>query len=155
FLWNVPTINATQARVRVTASDAAGNKGTGTSANDFTIASPDFSLAGTPSAQTVAPGASTTFTINVQGLNGLTDPVALTAAISPANSNLTASFSPASATPGGSSTLTIAASGSATPGTFNVTVTGTSGQIIHTTTVTVNVVQPDFGLFFSPSTVTG
>src|SRR5207237_5054908 len=40
------------------------------------------------------------------------------------------------------------------PGTFNITITGTSEQLVQTQTATVNVnAVPDFALAFNPSTI--
>jgi len=46
--------------------------------------------------------------------------------------NVTASFKPSSLTGSGSTTLTLTAGSGATPGTYNLTITGTSGTIVHT-----------------------
>ncbi|MBX7222347.1 MAG: hypothetical protein K1Y36_20525 [Blastocatellia bacterium] len=40
FLWSVPTLNTTAARIQITARDAAGNSGTAASAANFTVAPP-------------------------------------------------------------------------------------------------------------------
>ncbi len=96
----------------------------------------DFSIAVSPASQTVAPGASTTFTVSTAVTGGAAQSVALSA--SPP-SGLTASFSPGSVTAGGSSTLTVGASSGIASGTYAFSATGTAASGAHTATVTVNV----------------
>jgi hypothetical protein len=102
---------------------------------------PDFGISASPSSVSVTQGGSGTSTITVNSLNGFSSAVALSASGVP--SGVTASFSPSSVTPpsGGSasSTLTFTASAGATTGTFPVTVTGTSGSLVHSTSVSLTV----------------
>ena len=93
----------------------------------------DFSLSANPGSLTTAAGASGTSSISVAGSGGFSGTVALTASGVPAGAS--SSFSSASIASGGSSTLTLSA-GTATPGTYPVTVTGTSGGVTHSATVT-------------------
>jgi hypothetical protein len=115
---------------------------------------PDFALIIKPESQTVAPGASTSFTVDVQPMGNLTQPVSLSATVSPSNSNVTASFSVNSVTPGSNTTLTVSATASAPLNTiFNVTVTGKTIDLTRTKIVTVTVAMPDFALVFNPDTL--
>jgi len=93
----------------------------------------NFSLTVNPGSLTTAAGASSTSSISIAGSGGFAGTVALTASGLPAGAS--SSFSPASVASGGTSTLTLSA-GTATPGTYSVTVTGTSGGITHSATVT-------------------
>lgn len=93
----------------------------------------DFSLSANPGSLTTAGGTSSTSSISIAGSGGFAGTVALAASGVPAGAS--SSFSPASVAAGGSSTLTLSA-GTATPGTYSVTVTGTSGGITHSATVT-------------------
>lgn len=117
--------------------------------------SPDFSISASPSSQTVDPNSSTSFSVNVAASGGFSGSVGLSASGLPTNA--TASFSPASVVGSGPSTLNIT-TGSTTPtGTYSVTITGTSGSLIHATTVTLVVGQAaggDFSLSASPGNVT-
>ena len=96
---------------------------------------PDFSLSASPTGMTVSAGATGTSTVTVSGVNGFTGTVALAATVSPAT-GLTCSLSPSSVTGSGTSTLSCTGS---TAGAYTVTVTGTSGSLSRSTTVTYNV----------------
>ena len=96
----------------------------------------NFSLSATPASQSVPVGGRTTYTINVTRTGGFTGGVTLSATGVPTGT--TATFSPNPAT-GASSTLTIVTSNSTPVNTFTITVTGTSGTLSHTTTVSLTV----------------
>lgn len=155
FIWNVPATMTSQARVRVTAVDDSNNEGSDASNGNFAIVAPSaFMIVAAPAMQTVTAGGSTTFNVNIMGLAGFSQAVNLTAAVVPADSNITASFSQVSVLPGNSSTLTISAGAAATAGTFNINITGVSGAITRTASVMVTVVVPDFALAFNPAQLT-
>ncbi|MEV4558431.1 M28 family peptidase [Kitasatospora sp. NPDC049285] len=89
----------------------------------------DYSLALSPSAGTVQPGASTTATVGTAVTSGTAQAISLT--VSGAPTGTTAQVSPSSVQAGGSASLTVAV-GAATPaGTYTLTVTGT-GSATHT-----------------------
>ncbi len=92
----------------------------------------DFSLSLSPSSQTVQPGDTTSFNINVASINGFNQSVGLSAAISPTNSTINTSFSSSSVLPGNSSTLTVRTSSNTPETTFNLSVTGIAGSLTHT-----------------------
>jgi endoglucanase len=96
----------------------------------------DFSLTATTPAMTLNRGVSATGTIGVNRLGGFTGAVALSASGLP--DGVTASFTPPSTT-GAASLLTLAASSTATLGPVNITITGTSGALIRTTTINLTV----------------
>jgi hypothetical protein len=101
----------------------------------------DFSLAATPSSQTVTAGNSTSYTVTVSPLNGFTGPVSLSASGLPSGG--TASFNPASISGGsGSSTLTISTINSTPASTSTITISGTSGSLSHTATASLAVSPP-------------
>src|SRR5205085_405897 len=104
-------------------------------ANCGNAATPDFTLASSPTSVTATQGGSGSSTITVNPTNGFTGSVSLSASGLP--SGVTASFNPASAT--STSTLTLTASATATTGAATVTVTGTSGSLTHTTTIALTV----------------
>ncbi|WP_328540158.1 glycosyl hydrolase family 18 protein [Streptomyces sp. NBC_00344] len=105
--------------------------------------SSDFSLSAAPGSASVDPGGSATATLNTSVTAGAPGTVTLKATGAPAG--VTTSLSPGSVTAGGSSKLTLNASSSAAPGTYPITLTGTAGQVTHTTTFTLTVSGPGGG----------
>jgi hypothetical protein len=122
---------------RVRATDGANNAAT---SGDFTFATaapPNFTIAATPPARSVAPGGSATYTVTIGALNGFTGAVNLSVTGLPAGAS--ASFSPASVNGSGTATLTVTA-GLLTPlGTSTLTIKGDSGALSHTATVQFEV----------------
>jgi hypothetical protein len=117
---------------------------------------PDFTVAATPSSQTVIAGGSTTYSATATGTNGYGGSITWGVAGLPAGA--TGSFSPASTTPGGSSILTVGTSSTTPAGTYTLTITGSDGTLTHSTQVTL-VVQAqaqagDFTLTVSPPSQT-
>ena len=110
-------------------------------------APPDFSVSATPSSQIVAPASGTNYTVSVTPSNGFTGNV--TFGVSGLPSGATASFSPSSVSGSGSSTMTVSTSSLTPAGTYQLTITGTSGTLTHSTQVTM--VVADFSISASPS----
>jgi len=106
----------------------------------------DFHIATNPLSFTVEIGNSGTSTVTLTSVNGFAGVVHLASSVSPAG--LTCILSPTSVTGSGASTLRCT---SATPGIFAVNVTGTSGTLSHSTTVTVIVTTVPFDYFLSNS----
>jgi uncharacterized membrane protein len=96
----------------------------------------DFSLSATPTSRSILQGNTTTYTINVNRTGGFAGGVTLSAGGLP--SGATAAFSPNPAA-GASSTLTVRTSGSTPTGTYSIVVTGLSGSLTHTATVSLTV----------------
>jgi hypothetical protein len=115
-------------------------------------APPDFSLSATPASQSVAAGASTTYTVGVASLNGFTGTAALSLTGLPSSVG-TATFSPQVIAGAGSSQLTVTTLPAAPGGTYPLTITGTAGGVTHTAAVTLVVAARDFALSVSPSSV--
>src|SRR5437879_3654572 len=112
---------------------------------------PDFTLSASPSSRTVTPGGSTSYSVTISPTGGFTGPVTLSVSGLPSGAN--GSFTPNPAT--GSSTLSVTTGPSTPLGTSTLTVTGVSGSLTHTTTVTLVVSPaPDFTLSASPSSRT-
>jgi hypothetical protein len=100
--------------------------------------SPDFSISATPPSNSVAQGAnSATFTVNTAALNGFSGSITLSASGLPAGA--TASFNPPSVSPGSSSVLTIQTTAATPVGNSTLTITGTSGSLSHSASVTFSV----------------
>ena len=113
-------------------------------------AAPDFSLSATPASASVGGSVtSTTYTVTITPSSGFSSPVMLSAS-GPLIGAL-GTFSPNPATT--SSTLTVSIMSNTPAGTYTFTLTGTSGSLSHSTTVTL-VVNSDFSLSASPASRT-
>ena len=111
---------------------------------------PDFSLSAAPSSRSIGGSvSSTTYSITVTPINGFNSPVSLSAS-GPLIGAL-GTFSPNPAT--ASSTLTVSIMPNTPAGTYTLTLTGTSGGLSHSTTVTL-IVNADFSLSASPTSRT-
>ncbi|OLB72205.1 hypothetical protein AUI06_01900 [archaeon 13_2_20CM_2_52_21] len=121
---------------------------------------PDFTITANPTSLTIVPGASGLSSISLHGVNGFNNTVFLSVS---ASSMLTATINPTSTGPFGTATLTVTSN---TAGSYTAQVTGTSGSISHTTTVTVIVSSSGVGVVcivssgatpcpFSPASITG
>ena len=103
----------------------------------------------------VAAGNSGTVTINVTAAGGFNSAVALGASGEP--NGVSVNFNPASITSTGSSQMTISTNFGTAVGEYPITVTGTSGNTVETTTVTLNVTSAPpaaFTLGASPRSLT-
>jgi hypothetical protein len=109
----------------------------------FTVgaAAPGFSVSASPSTVTAVQGSKANSMITVSSVNGFNSGTTLS--VSGLPSGVTAAFStnPVTPPPNGSasSTLTFTASPTATIGPTTVTVTGTSGSIVRSTTISLTV----------------
>src|SRR2546428_9565106 len=97
---------------------------------------PDFPLAAPPPTHSVPAGSGDTasYSVTVTPSGAVAGTVTLGASGLP--SGATASFNPPSITASGSSTMTITSSSSTPTGSFPVSISGTSGGLIHTVSVT-------------------
>ena len=94
----------------------------------------DFSLNASPTSQVVPRGGSTNYTVTVTPTNGFTGTVSLAVSGCPPSATCTLPV------PSGStSTLTVVTTMSTPPGTSTLTITGTSGPLTHSTSVTLQV----------------
>src|SRR6185436_1219718 len=126
----------------------SGTNNHDTSVN-LTISAPDFSLAATPPAQSIARGSSTSYTVTLTAVNGFAGDTTLS--VSGLPSGVTATFSPAIITGGsGSSTLTIDTLPSTAAGTSALSVSAVSGTLNHGTSVDLTITAPDFSLTATP-----
>jgi uncharacterized membrane protein len=117
---------------------------------------PDFSLSATPASQTVAAGNGTGYTVTLTPSGGFAGNVSLSLGALPAGVNATFSTNPI-LNGSGTSTLNVTTTSSTAPGTYNVMITGTSGSLTHSATVTlvVNAASaPDFSLSATPASQT-
>ena len=98
---------------------------------------PDFTISASPATLTVARQSSGSYTVTITGVNGFAGTVGLS--VSGLGSRVTASFNPASVTGSGTSTLTVNVARKATVGNRTLTITGTSGSLVHSTSVTLTI----------------
>src|SRR5207253_2647192 len=111
---------------------------------------PDFSLSATPASQRVVQGAGTTYAVSITPSGGFT--AVVTFSVSGLPGGVTASFSPNPAT--ASSAMTVATGAATPPGSYALTITGASGTLTRTTSVTLTVNPapvPDFSLSATPA----
>ena len=97
-------------------------------------------LAASPSLQTINPGQSTTFALNVTLSSGAPQPVQLSLLNTP--TGVTAVFNPQSQNPPFDSTLTLTTTNSTPTGTFPMTVQASSGKQVQTALITLKIQTP-------------
>jgi uncharacterized membrane protein len=114
---------------------------------------PDYGVSVTPGTRTVNAGSGTTYTVSVSPANGFGADVSLSVGGLPANVG-TATVSPAVLHGSGTAQLNVTTSATAPAGTYSLTVSGVSGTLNHSATVSQNVNRPDFAVSISPSSVT-
>jgi trimeric autotransporter adhesin len=108
------------------------------------VSSQDFTITASPSILAGPNGATNTTLITVTSVNGYTGNISLTFTAPFGYFTITSGTSPLRIVSGGaaSSALTITTSTNTTPGTYSIIVTGTDGIRSHSTTVTLQVVDP-------------
>src|SRR2546426_3861380 len=113
----------------------------------------DFTLSASPSSVSTTPGGSVSYSVSVGSSGGFNGNVALSVSGLPGGA--TSTFTPSSSVVApGSSTLSVTTLSSTSSGSYLLTITGKSGTLVHTTSVTLVVnafASPDFALSISPS----
>ena len=107
----------------------------GTASVTVTAAAPDFTIAVSPSSLTAKRGTTATYTVTIGAVDGFAGSVTLSLAGAPAGSTVTFTPNPAS----GTASLTITTSTSTKAKTYPMTVTGTSGSLAHTASISLRV----------------
>jgi hypothetical protein len=97
---------------------------------------PDFTIGTDPTAVTLAHGTSSRIVITSTRINGVAS-ITLTTSVTPAGPTVT--LDSPYMTPGGIAWMTVAADFGVAPGSYTVTVTGTEGAKVHSTTIAVTV----------------
>jgi hypothetical protein len=111
---------------------------------------PDFSISGSPASRSVTPGGGTSFTATIAATNGFAGTVTFSVSGLPAGA--TGSFVPASVSGSGTSTLNVTTAGGTAAGNYTLTITGTSGSLVHSDTVVLAVT--DFSISATPGSQT-
>jgi Fibronectin type III domain len=125
---------------------AINTAGTGAFSNEVSAtptapAGPDFGIAVSPTSRQVTRGSSTTYAVTVTAANGFSGFVNFASTISPSATGVTMSFNPTGVTLGSSaqSTFTVVTTRRTAKRTYTITITGTSGTLVHATTVSLTV----------------
>ena len=121
----------------------------------FSLPGPfDFAITVSPASGSIGQGAGTTATVTVSLVNGTTQSVSLSSAVSPVAMGLTSTLNPASSIPTFTSKLTISTSSSTPTGSYSIAVVGTNGTISRSATYFLTVTPPpDFSISASPSSL--
>ncbi|HVH15248.1 MAG TPA: hypothetical protein VNA15_05960, partial [Candidatus Angelobacter sp.] len=112
----------------------------------------DFQISTNPTSINLYPGGTNTSIVSMTAMNGFTGNVSLSATVP---SGLSALFSRNPVAAGATSTLTVSAASSIAAGTYTVTVTGTSGSLIHSVNISVPVLTKPIIAFVAATPVTG
>src|SRR2546425_1218428 len=97
----------------------------------------DFALSATPASRTVLPSRATSYTATVTPGTGFTGTVSF--GVSGLPSGAVATFDPTSVNGAGSTTMNVTTSVLTPLGAYQLTITGNSGGVVHSTTVTLIV----------------
>src|SRR5204863_2427720 len=106
------------------------------------VVAPDYTLSASPSSQTVTQGGTTTYNVTITAIGGFVGQVTLGVSGLPSGANGSFSPNPASS----STTLSVTTSTSTPAGTYTLTISGVSGSLTHTDTVTLVVAPPELML---------
>jgi PKD repeat protein len=130
---------AGQYTVSLTVANAGGSDSETKTGHISVAPAPDFSLTVSPPQRNVFRGLFTSYTIDLAAVNGFSGPVSLS--VSGLPSGVTASFSrnPVAVPSTTSSRMTVSVPVMTTTGTYPLVVTGASGSLSHSTTVSLRV----------------
>jgi PKD repeat protein len=102
-------------------------------------APPDFALSASPLSRSIVRGDSTTYTVTVTPVNGFAGVVTLSVSGLPAGATADFVPNPLTVPPSASSTLVVNTTSTAKQGGHVLTITGTSGTLVRTTTITLHL----------------
>ena len=150
---NVPAGTPAGTRT-VTVTGTSGNLSDSDTVTLTVVPPPDFTIGATPASRTVVAGGSTIYEVSVTALHGFNGAVSLSATGWP-SAETSFSSTPLTSPYTASSTLTLNVPAGTPAGTRTVTVTGTSGNLSDSDTVTLTVVPPpDFTIGATPASRT-
>jgi uncharacterized membrane protein len=109
----------------------------------------DFGISVSPTSQTVNQGQNIGYGVTVSASGGFTGLVNLS--ITGVPPGATATFNPSALQGSGLSSLAIVPGANTPGGTYTLTITGTSGPLVHSATATLTILVPDFSLSSSPT----
>ena len=119
-----------------------------------TCSPPEVSLSASPASLTIGQGASDHTTLTVTALNGFSGNVDLTVTGCPANATCTLD-TPVRPNPTATATLTVSTTASTSTGNYFLTINGSTGNSVVTTSVSLTVnPPPDFSIAANPSSMT-
>jgi subtilisin family serine protease len=136
----------------LTITGTSGNTSHSAAATLVVPAPPDFTLAATPASASTFPGGTVTYSVSVGSVSGFAGDVSLSlAGLSGAQASWT--FAPATvAGSSGTAQLSVTAAAGLAPATYALTVTGTSGSLSHSASLSLVVkAPPDFTLTATPA----
>lgn len=99
----------------------------------------DFNLSASPISQMIQVGQSTNYQVNISPTGSFSQAVALNATLDQTNTNISFSFSNISIPVSGMAILTASTTSDTPPGTYNITITGNAGTLVHSQSVTLVV----------------
>ncbi|HEX4680856.1 MAG TPA: S8 family serine peptidase [Gaiellaceae bacterium] len=137
----------------LTITGTSGNTSHSAAVTLVVPAPPDFTLAGSPASVSTFPGGTVTYSLAVGSASGFAGDVSLSlGGLSGAQASWT--FAPATVAGGsGTAQLSVTAAAGLAPATYALTVTGTSGSLSHTASLSLVVkAPPDFTLTATPAT---
>src|SRR6476646_6906790 len=161
--FNPPSLSASGATTLTVSTSASTPPGTYTltiTANDGSITRTtsvallvdpvgDFGLTISPPSQTVNQGDNIGYGVTVSASGGFTSLVNLSVSGIPPGA--TATLSPSSVQGSGLVSLAIVPGANTPGGNYTITVTGSTGPLVHTATATLTILVPDFSLSSSPT----
>ncbi|MBN8722809.1 MAG: NF038122 family metalloprotease [Acidobacteria bacterium] len=139
--------------VTLNITGTAGSIVRSTTATVNVVAMPNFMLTANPATQSISAGSSGLFAVNLQALAGFNQPVTLTAS-SDQSVLSTFTFSQNTITAGQTVTLMIPTPENSPAVTANITITGTAGSLVRSTSVRLEIIAMDFALSFPSPQVT-
>ncbi len=120
----------------ITITGTSGSLSHSTTVNlTVTVNGPDFTISALPASQTIPRGAIALYTVTVIPVNGFSDTV--TFSVAGLRNQDTATFSPPSVIGTGTSVMAVNTAAKGPPGTVTLTISGTSGNLSHSTDVTL------------------
>ena len=146
-LYTAPAAVTSAQSVSVTACSVID--ATKCSSSTVTLVPPDFGFSAAQNTALITPLEEIPIDLTVSPIGGFTGNVILSATL-PTGIGMSSQFSPATITTSGSSVATFPILASTPVGSYPVTITATSGGLVHSVQVTVTVAQPTLSLTVSP-----